>query len=252
MAIFKKKKLKTEDIGSEESMFPAMPEDKPEEPKKAAGPDVDKLVGEADALSLISGSFPAGSAGDIALARALRDNAASAAGAKARLEPFYARPLLGKNSLIILAVLYLFCLILYFGYAPLALAVLVLFMPVAVFLVLGRKTFSFLLPKKTAYNAVAYRDFGKKITKTIIISSNYDGEYGTPYSTGKLKRAAPVFIIYSFASIFVLFLFCILKIVFGFDTPAEKAALSVIPLLLCLLGVGFFATYTSWDKNNIE
>lgn len=253
------------------------------------------------------GAYIVGSEEEKATARFLRDTAAEIPGVKARMEPFYARKLLGKGSFIIAAVVLLAALIFYFAYVPISLIIIIVAFPAAMLLVVGYYKIGFLLPKKNAYNVVAVLDPGEAekakaaererkrkleqsgiivsnfirhdgfgfrdsqiekpaasdplngadIKRTVVISTNYDNEYGTNYSGRRLKKLTGLFILLSVLGAFILFVFCIIRLATGTLTmdkisgTAWLVTMTVIPIVFVLPAVFFFATYTSRDKRNI-
>ncbi|MDR3216106.1 MAG: hypothetical protein LBT55_01655 [Clostridiaceae bacterium] len=201
-------------------------------------------------LSMKKGAYPPASDGEKEFARNLRDQAAEIKDVKVRLEPYYIRPLLGRRSLILLAGVLLLSLIFYFGYTPVALAILLLAAPLSLLLSLGRKEAAFLLPKRIAYNLVAVSE-AEQTDKTVIITSSYDNAYGSPYRSARLAKLEKPFLVAAVASLPALILFSIVKIAVGFETVPELVTLSLLPLLIMLPSIFYLATYTSWDKRHI-
>lgn len=261
-----KKQAKLKELEGGENLFPSADDDvafvadvdgvKPTpKPTLPGFPELADALGDINALA---GEYPLAGEDEKAIARALRDRSAETRGVKSRLEPFYLRPMLGAGSMVVLSAMYLIVLVFYLAYTPLALALLLVFFPLGAMLVSGRKEVAFLLPKKVAYNVVAVKPPSMgTASRTLIFTGNYDGKYGTNYSGAKLKKLVLPFSIFSLASLFAQFVFCITVLALGAarptatGSPAAVGTLTAIPLILGIAAIFFTATYTSWDKRNI-
>lgn len=202
---------------------------------------------------------------ETAAARKIRDIIASAnSDFKARLEPFYARPLLGRRCYFFMAIWLLICDVIYFlsfQKNPTAALVLTLFafvlfgvgMGILLAMFFGVDKFNFLLPKKACYNVeteftTPYKYSLKSIenvepNQTIVICANHDSLPGTYFENNDIFKKISLFYTPIFMVIFMLF--CLIKMGTGIDTTGKIAALSIIPGLLSVFALFIFATQYS-------
>ena len=202
---------------------------------------------------------------ETAAARKIRDIIASAnSDFKARLEPFYARPLLGRRCYFFMAIWLLICDLIYFvsfqrhptAGIILTLLALVLFgtgMGIFLAMFFGVDKFNFLLPKKACYNVeteftTPYK-YSLKSTEnaepnqTIIVCANHDSLPGTYFENNDILKKISLY--YTPIFMFIFMLFCIIKMGTGIDTTGKIVALALIPGILSLFALFIFATHYS-------
>ena len=202
---------------------------------------------------------------ETAAARKIRDIIASAnSDFKARLEPFYARPLLGRRCYFFMAIWLLICDLIYFvsfqrhptAGIILTLLALVLFgtgMGIFLAMFFGVDKFNFLLPKKACYNVeteftTPYKYSVKsnentEPNNTIVLCANHDSLPGMYFEDrGIFKKFA---LIYTPIFMIIFILMCIIKMGVGNDTVGKIVALSLIPGLLSIVAMFVFIAHYS-------
>ena len=202
---------------------------------------------------------------ETAAARRIRDIISSVnKDFNAKLEPFYARPFLGRRSFMFMAVWLFICDILYFvsfqknvvAAIVLTLVAMLMFMGgmgIIFAMYLGEDRLSFFLPKKACYNVeteftTPYKYSVKsnentEPNNTIVLCANHDSLPGMYFEDrGIFKKFA---LIYTPIFMIIFILMCIIKMGVGNDTVGKIVALSLIPGLLSIVAMFVFIAHYS-------
>ena len=210
---------------------------------------------------------------ETAAARHIRDIVSSAnPDFKAKLEPYYAHPLLGRRSFFFLAIWTFICDIIFFAsfqknditailLTLFTLMVFVVGVVIIMAMFLGMDTFNKLLPKKACYNVeteftTPYR-YSIQTTdnvepnQTIVLCANHDSLPGTYFEDKGLFRKIAMIYTPFFMLFFVLI--CIIKMGIGIDTTAKIVGLTLVPGLLSLFAIFIFiASYSLFPTHARE
>ena len=182
----------------------------------------------------------------------------------AKLEPFYARPLLGRRCFMLMAIWLVICDVIYFvsfQKNSVAAIILTLFamlmfmvgMGIILAMYLGEDKFNFFLPKKACYNVeteftTPYK-YSLKSTEnaepnnTIVLCANHDSLPGMYFEDrGAFKKFV---FIYTPIFMFIFILICIIKMATGIDTTGKIVSLALVPSILSLVAMFAFVAHYS-------
>ena len=202
----------------------------------------------------------AGSWGEKRAARMIRDDSIKLLGIPSRMEPFYSRRFKGRPCFMLIGIVYAICLALFltsfaggaYGYvsAVISLVGILLSTGFLVSLYIGLPFAQKFLKKSTSYNVVSTVKAKEECKRNIIISANYDSQYGNNF---KISDKARFWIIaVSLGSIALFVLFNLIRLIVGVESVAAKASLIVLSCIFSIPSILALILTFSLSKNKIE
>lgn len=202
----------------------------------------------------------AGSWGEKRAARMIRDDSIKLLGIPSRMEPFYSRRFKGRPCFMLIGIVYAACLALFltsfaggsYGYVSAALSLIGILLSTGflVSLYIGLPFAQKFLKKTTSYNVVSTVKAKEECKRNIIISANYDSQYGNNF---KMSDKARFWIItVSLGTIALFALICILRLIVGVESVPAKASLIVLSCVFSVPSILALTLTFSLSKNKIE
>ena len=202
----------------------------------------------------------AGSWGEKRAARMIRDDSIKLLGIPSRMEPFYSRRFKGRPCFMLIGIVYAVCLALFltsfaggvYGYVSAAISLVGILLSTGflVSLYIGLPFAQKFLKKSTSYNVVSTVKAKEERKRNIIISANYDSQYGNNF---KISDKARFWIIaVSLGSIALFVLFNLIRLIVGVESVAAKASLIVLSCIFSVPSILALILTFSLFKNKIE
>ena len=203
----------------------------------------------------------AGSWGEKRAARMIRDDSNALLGIPSRLEPFYSREFKGRPCFIVLGVLYAVCYALFclsfasngaFGIVLSLISVvgIILSWLFLFLLYVGYPSVQKLLVKKVSYNVLSTIEPKEECNRNLIISSNYDSQYGNHFKISDKFRFW--IIACSMFSILFFIVFNLLRIFLGAGNTTVIAVLIAVSAIICVPSILVLILTFSLSKNKVE
>lgn len=202
----------------------------------------------------------AGSWGEKRAARMIRDDSIKLLGIPSRMEPFYSRRFKGRPCFMLIGIVYAVCLALFltsfaggvYGYVSAAISLVGILLSTGflVSLYIGLPFAQKFLKKTTSYNVVSTVKAKEECKRNIIISANYDSQYGNNF---KISDKARFWIIaVSLGSIALFVLFNLIRLIVSVESVAAKASLIVLSCIFSVPSILALILTFSLSKNKIE